>query len=66
MSADKTIIAISRYDGAVQMVCNCGYATERRATWETAGLDLDRHLAQVFPLGTERMAHKCQGVEVAA
>jgi hypothetical protein len=53
-------------DGTVMLICACGWGTPRLATWEAAGLDLDRHLAQVFPLGTERMAHKCKGVEVAA
>lgn len=52
----------SNDNGSVQFQCPCGYLTPLRATWEAAGRDLDQHLAQVFPRGTERLAHNCKGV----
>lgn len=34
--------------------CNCGFNTRPRYTFEAAGREFDLHLAERFPIGTER------------
>ena len=48
------LLADSNDDGTVQLTCGCGWESPLRFTWEAVGRDLDLHLAQVFPRGTER------------
>jgi hypothetical protein len=63
MSFEDGIVMLRCFDdGTVMLVCACGWGTPRLATWESAGREMDLHLAARFPRGTERKANECDGV----
>jgi hypothetical protein len=39
---------------AVMIQCPCGFVTEAQYTVEAAGRKIDLHMAEKFPIGTQR------------